>query len=391
MTIDRTQYEAFFLDYLEGRLSPDEAQAVEAFAAAHPDLEDELNGMRAMGHLLTVPLPGAPDLLDEKSTLYQHSWNEEDPLLPLNPVTFTDKTALKKPLFAREEEELLLAALAEGDSDAGTTTKAHLLLATKPWLTHDVDLLRRMRVTPEPVIFMHKADLRRGDGRVVPFLRYLSYAAAAALVAWVVAIALPGKPADARLAAGFASSLRKMEKSGAPSTSGSTEETTPIIPHSPRSNVPVIGPANPSDREPLDLAAQPAHQQENTPDQNEQPLLPEQHEKPQQIQPVPENPMLPQEQQLALLHSPPLPGNMQHINRVEQYQTVLDFVKAKAKNKLWGGEDYPADKFALAIAQREVQRRFNSSAPFIEVINVKTSRERRLTVRIGKLVFSRKR
>lgn len=391
MTIDRTNYEAFFLDYLEGRLSPDEAQAVEAFAAAHPDLQDELNGMRAMGHLLTVPLPEPPHRLDEKSALYQHAWNEEDQVLPLEQVPFTDKHALKKPLAISEEEELLLAAFAEGDSDAATTAKAQQLLSTKPWLAADVDLLRRMRVTPDAVVFMHKSDLRRGAGRVVPFMRYFSYAAAAAVVAWVVAIALPGGPTDAQLAAGFKSTLREMEKSGAQSTPDSTEETTPTTPNAPRRNMPVIVPVSPQENAPQDLAVQPVMPAEKTPDQSEQPQQQEQQEKPEQPQPLMENPLLPEEEQVAMVDSSQIPGTPQHTKRVEQYQTIFDFAQNKAKDKLWGGEDYPEDKFALALAQREVQRRFSSSTSFIEVTNVKTSKERELTVRVGKLVFSRKR
>jgi hypothetical protein len=86
-----------------------------------------------------------------------------------------------------------------------------------------------------------------------------------------------------------------------------------------------------------------------------------------------------------------MPGTPQHSRRVEQYQSLFEFAQTKAKDKLWGGRDYPEDNFALALAQREVQRRFNRPDSFIEVTQTKTPKERELKVRVGKLEFSRKR
>jgi hypothetical protein len=387
MMIDRTNYEAFFLDYLEGRLTAAEAQAVEAFAAAHPDLRDELDAMQGMSHMLTVPLPGSPTILEEKASLYQRDWEEEDVILPLEHVSFTEKASLKKPLVASEEEELLLAAYAEGDGDTAAVTKAQQLLHSKPWLTADYEMLQRMRVTPEQIVYMHKADLRRDTGRVVPLMRYFSYAAAAAVVAWVVAIAMPGGPADADLAAGFKSRLREMTRSAAPSGEAASEENTSAPLGSPRRTAPspVIIPDNSPAPAPQDLAVRPVRPEEKTPDQQEQ------SQQAEQPSPLPENHLLPGEEQIAVTDSSQMPGTPQHSRRVEQYQSLFEFAQTKAKDKLWGGRDYPEDNFALALAQREVQRRFNSSDSFIEVTQTKTPEERELKVRVGKFEFSRKR
>lgn len=387
MAIDRTNYEVFFLDYLEGRLTAAEAEAVEAFAAAHPDLRDELDAMRGMNHLLTVPLPGTPTILEEKASLYQRDWNGEDAILPLEHVSFTEKASLKKPLVASEEEELLLAAHAEGDSDTATVTKAQQLLHSKPWLTADYKMLQRMRVTPEPIVYMHKADLHRDTRRVVPLMRYFSYAAAAAVVAWFVAIAMPGGPADADLAAGFTSRLREMTRSAAPSGEEGAKEYTLEPAGLPRRNTPppVVVPDYSPAPAPQDLAVQPVRPEEKAPDQQEQPQQAE------QPSPLPENHLLPGEEQIAVTDSSQMPGTPQHSRRVEQYQSLFEFAQTKAKDKLWGGRDYPEDNFALALAQREVQRRFNRPDSFIEVTQTKTPKERELKVRVGKLEFSRKR
>ena len=41
--LDRTNYEEAFLLYVDGELTTEAANAVEAFAAAHPDLQEELD------------------------------------------------------------------------------------------------------------------------------------------------------------------------------------------------------------------------------------------------------------------------------------------------------------------------------------------------------------
>jgi anti-sigma factor RsiW len=40
--ITRSNYEEFFLLYVDGELSPEQCDAVEAFTALHPDLQEEL-------------------------------------------------------------------------------------------------------------------------------------------------------------------------------------------------------------------------------------------------------------------------------------------------------------------------------------------------------------
>ena len=41
--ITRANYEAYFLMYVDGELTPAQSDAVEAFAALHPDLQEELD------------------------------------------------------------------------------------------------------------------------------------------------------------------------------------------------------------------------------------------------------------------------------------------------------------------------------------------------------------
>lgn len=45
MLINRHNYEEYFILYMDNELSADERRMVEAFAAKHPDLKDELDSL----------------------------------------------------------------------------------------------------------------------------------------------------------------------------------------------------------------------------------------------------------------------------------------------------------------------------------------------------------
>ncbi len=94
INIDRNNYEEFFLLYLDGELSPEEQQAVEAFAALHPDLSEELDV------LLTTKLDSEPLLYSDKESLLSHhikgSFIDDNLLLFLDgelPATEAEKVA----------------------------------------------------------------------------------------------------------------------------------------------------------------------------------------------------------------------------------------------------------------------------------------------------------
>ena len=65
-TINRSNYEEAFLLYLDGELTPEQQEAVEAFIALHPDLGAELDV------LLTTKLDSETILFKDKETLFSH-------------------------------------------------------------------------------------------------------------------------------------------------------------------------------------------------------------------------------------------------------------------------------------------------------------------------------
>ena len=45
MKLDRTTYEAWLLDRIEGNLTPAQERELDAFLAAHPDLDADISGL----------------------------------------------------------------------------------------------------------------------------------------------------------------------------------------------------------------------------------------------------------------------------------------------------------------------------------------------------------
>ena len=376
MQINRTTYEAFFLDYLEGKLNATEMTEVRAFAEGHPDLLAELNEMARMFGSLTIPLPVPPIKHPEKSDLHQRDWSGESELLPLEVIVFEGKSALKKSMPIQEEAGmLLLAAYAEGDLKGEEKARATQLIAAHPEWQHDLAVLRLCRVTPEPIVFEHKSGLKRKTGRAIPMVRYFAYTAAAAVVAWMIAIALPVTPHEAQVAASVRTRLPRLSVPAATERVDQEERQIPFYPNHRRAIPRDSAPSNNPMLE-QDLAVQP----DTLPIEFREEF------------PLPQ-PLLPEEEHIAVMQPEvsPTPDVAPSPRHAETVQTVRSFAESKAKEKLWGGEDYPEDKFLLALADREVEKRFNNENAFIEVTRVNKADEKELKVRVGKLSFSRKR
>ena len=67
INITRSNYEEYFLLYVDGELTPEECDAVEAFTATHPDLQEELDT------LLSTRLDSEPVVFFDKSALMAES------------------------------------------------------------------------------------------------------------------------------------------------------------------------------------------------------------------------------------------------------------------------------------------------------------------------------
>jgi len=165
MDINRNNYEHFLLDYLEGRLSPDQREIVDRFLKFNPDLADEF------------------------ASLYIQKVKPEE-------IEFSQKENLKKYIPVREDVfspdnfEMFAIAFLEGDLTKmqKKAFKNHLL--KHPELNQQLNRLRNTHIEPPQIEYPNKNKLRKSDQKTF-FLRYMVPVAAAAAILFIVFINLP--------------------------------------------------------------------------------------------------------------------------------------------------------------------------------------------------------
>lgn len=227
MKLDRSTYEAWLLDRLEGRLDPVQLQELEAFLAANPDLQadvEELPGIvppavtfKDRGILRRqVPPTGMPSIATIDEFVIARMEGDLDPeqekalaallsgsdnarrqarLVEATRVAgdgsvMADKDLLRRMLppqgmpDGRRAADFLIAAM-EGDLSPDQAERLDSMLASSPALRNEQRLYGHARITATPVEFADKASLRRGGGRVLPLWWRVSvrFAAAASVVA----------------------------------------------------------------------------------------------------------------------------------------------------------------------------------------------------------------
>ena len=162
MNINRDNYESWFLLYIDAELSAEEMQEVEAFAAAHPDLQSELDL-----------------LLDTRLT--------DD-----TPVVF-DKSSLLRSEYAAInssncEEQFLLYV--DEELDATDKTAVETFVLQHPEKQDAFTLLKQTKLQPEQISFPDKASLYREEKKERPiiFMQWRRLAVAAALIGMAVLV-----------------------------------------------------------------------------------------------------------------------------------------------------------------------------------------------------------
>ncbi|MBY0481880.1 MAG: hypothetical protein K2Q21_11020 [Chitinophagaceae bacterium] len=161
MNINQSNYENYFLLYVDGELSASEMQAVECFAAENIDLADELE------MLLQTKLNDDKIIhFENKSTLYR---TESDSINTIN----------------YEEQFLLLI-----DNELNETEKNKTLefVLQNPNYSADLELLKQTKLPIETLSFPNKELLFRKEKTDKPFvfMQWRQMAAAAALIGLIV-------------------------------------------------------------------------------------------------------------------------------------------------------------------------------------------------------------
>lgn len=158
--INISNYEEFFLLYVDGELSATGKQAVEQFVLAHPDLAVELEMLQQM------QLPQEQFVFENKNALYH---NETEAIN-----------------LANYEEQFLLYVDNELTGDA--KGKVETFVLQHPTVQESFTLLKQTKLEPEPIVFADKQLLYRKEEkeRRVFYLGWQRIAVAAALIGLIV-------------------------------------------------------------------------------------------------------------------------------------------------------------------------------------------------------------
>ena len=166
MNINRDNYEAYFLDFIEGRLSPDQEEVLRRFLKFNPDLEAEIEDI---------------DLLKIEPTHH----------------AFPGKNSLKKELPGSDTEvrdgnfDMFCIAYIEGDLKAKQRQIFEAYLQQYPERRSEFEACKATILKPESVPFPHKSRLKHRSRMRLTDWRIMVPIAAAAAIALMVIFRVP--------------------------------------------------------------------------------------------------------------------------------------------------------------------------------------------------------
>jgi hypothetical protein len=132
MNIDRSNYEIWFIDFLDGNLNEKQVEQLELFLLLNPDLKEELDEMKDL---------------------------EIDPPA----VIFSGKGNIIKASsqISEEQFDLMCAAYLEGDLDTKSLEEFNSMVSGNPERINTLELFRKTKLTPPDIRFTKKQRLRR--------------------------------------------------------------------------------------------------------------------------------------------------------------------------------------------------------------------------------------
>lgn len=152
--ITRDNYEAYFLDYLEGNLQENMIDEFLDFLEQHPDLKEELMQFE------NIRLPEEQLVFEAKEQLYRSPGNDQ-------------------PAFDRQA-----VAYMEGDLDEQERAGFEAWLAKEPGLKKEYELFAKTRLEADnTIVYHHKKTLYRKTGTTI-FLNWAARAAAVLVLVW---------------------------------------------------------------------------------------------------------------------------------------------------------------------------------------------------------------
>ncbi|MBK8340851.1 MAG: hypothetical protein IPK99_13030 [Flavobacteriales bacterium] len=306
MNLDRDTYEAWLLDRIEGRLTPVQEQALDAFLAANPDLpafgsgealdigDDAIRFAEKEALHRELPPRGLPDanrlndflvalgegdlsaeqVRELQRYLYEHPEAQRDARL------MELAHAIASPGFAMERDALLrtfppsgvpdrhrltdfLIAELEGDLASAQQVALNTFLKDHPEFVRERSLVAATKVVAGAEVYAHKAGLRKHEGKVIglwsrPMVMRLAAAASIALLLglgiWSLMRAPQQKPQVAEVKETISG-----QKTSEDVVQEQVQEKQPVL-SQPETNSPAVKQQGPA--------------QENVPAQREEPTAP---------------------------------------------------------------------------------------------------------------------
>ncbi|MFA8299997.1 MAG: hypothetical protein ACEPOV_07540 [Hyphomicrobiales bacterium] len=157
MKIGKNNYEEYMIDFIEGNLSPEMYQEMEAFLDSNPEIKEELYGFDM------AYIDPEPTEFKAKSAL---KVSEINPFKSINEENYEDWfiSFYEKNLSLEEKEDL--------------TAFLHL----NPFLNKEFEDFSKVYLEKEKVVYPNKAKLKRSQPKIIQFSTYVTIGIAASLI-----------------------------------------------------------------------------------------------------------------------------------------------------------------------------------------------------------------
>lgn len=173
--INRSNYEIYMIDYLDGRLNASEVSELLLFIEQHEDIRAEFE------------------------LLQQHT----EPVHADENISFGDKNGLKKPAYndIKDGMQQQLIAYMEHDLSLADRMQIAQQQLIYPELKKDLELFEQTRFAADTrIVFPHKKQLKKQTIVVALFNRYAPVAAAACLLAFGIIVFYPSSQTNNQVA-----------------------------------------------------------------------------------------------------------------------------------------------------------------------------------------------
>ena len=213
MNINKNNYEAFFLDYHEGNLSPQQVADLLLFVEQHPELREEFESFEnvTLDDLSTISFDLKSSLKKEitlenreeyfirsiENTLTPAEKNLLEAFIKQHPqflkelelfqktivpadttIVFENKEALQK----STADDLLIASM-EGLLTKQESIFLNQQLAVDAEMQHHYSLYKQTKLVADTtIVFENKEELKREERKIIPFYFYVAAAASIALL-----------------------------------------------------------------------------------------------------------------------------------------------------------------------------------------------------------------